>query len=188
MLAWVFRRGMRERHRRPVRIVMARGAIERCRHVVGDFARGGAAVVAALTVGDESRVIEASRAPRQCAVASAAILGGRHVIAGSGSSPDAGVARAAGTSAIDSGPDHHIDVVVLDADRRKRVRRMAGIAVVVARDVARVLAHCLDAVVAAEAGASHLQVIHVNDGQEVVLGVARLAAVLREDVCHRAGS
>jgi mRNA-degrading endonuclease toxin of MazEF toxin-antitoxin module len=82
----------------------------------------------------------------------------------------------------------HRYAVVVQADWGKGVGRMTGTAVVVARDVSRVLAHGFDAVVATEAGASYLQVIHANDRQEVVLGVAGFAVVLREDVCHRPGS
>src|SRR4051812_15007964 len=81
VLARVLGRGVCERHHRPVRIVVARGAVERGRHVVGDFAGRGAAVVTRLTVGRESRVVEASRAPRQGTVARSAVLGRRYVIA-----------------------------------------------------------------------------------------------------------
>jgi len=81
MLARILGRGVCKRHHRPVRIVMARGAIERCRHVVGDFPGGRTAVVATLAIGEQSRMIEAGRAPRQSAVTCAAVLGSWHVVA-----------------------------------------------------------------------------------------------------------
>ncbi len=65
---------------------------------------------------------------------------------------------------------------------------MTGIAVVVAGYVARVLAHRLHAVVTTEAGASHLQMIDVDDRQKVVTAVTCLAVVLRQYVTHRARS
>ena len=189
VLARVFGRRVRERNRRPVRVVMTRRAVERGRHVIGDFAGCRATVVAALTVGHETRVIEAGRAPRQCPVTRAAILCGWDVIARHTRCADTRMTRTAGAPcAVDSGPDHHVDARVLQANRCKGVRRMARIAVVVARDVARVLAHCLHAIVTTEAGTAYLQVIHAHNRQEVVLGVARLAVVLRQDVSHRTGS
>ena len=80
------------------------------------------------------------------------------------------------------------DAVVVQASRGKCVGRMARIAVVVARDVSGSFALGFHAVVATEAGASDLQVIHTNDWQEVVLSVAGLAVVLRQDVSHGSGS
>jgi hypothetical protein len=74
---------------------------------------------------------------------------------------------------------------VVQTHRGKCIGRVAGIAVVVARDVSGVLTHGFHSVVTTEAGTSHLQVIHANDGQKVVLGVAGLATVLRQDVSHR---
>ena len=64
---------------------------------------------------------------------------------------------------------------------------MTGVAVVIACDVSRVLTHGFHAVVTTEAGASYLQVVHADDWQEVVLGVAGLTVFPREDVSHRPG-
>lgn len=70
----------------------------------------------------------------------------------------------------------------------KCIGRVAGIAVVIARDVSRILTGGFHTVVTTEARTSYLQVIHANDGQKVVLGVTGLAIVLREDVSHGAWS
>ena len=74
VISRVLCRRMSKRHHRPVRVVVARGAVERSRHVVRDFSGRGTAVVAALTVGHEAGMIEAGRGPRQGAVACAAVL------------------------------------------------------------------------------------------------------------------
>jgi len=96
-------------------------------------------------------------------------------------------AAGAGACAVHCKLGGRRDVVVVHAHRGKCVGRVAGTAVIVARDVSGVLAHGFYAVVTTEAGTSYLQVIHADDWQKVVLGVARLAVVLRQDVCNRPG-
>ena len=155
---------MGKRNDRPVRIVMARGAIERCRHMAGDFARGGSAVVAALAVGGKSGVIEAGGAPRQSAVAGAAILCRRYMVAGHGCGANTRMTTAAGVRSIGSRPHRHVETAVLHTDGRERVGRMTSIAIVVAGDVAGVLPHRLHPIVATKTGASYLQVVHMDDG------------------------
>ena len=115
-------------------------------------------------------------------MAGTAFLGGRHVIARQGSRLNPRMTATAGVG----GPDDEIGMV--HPDRVEGVRRVATATVVVTGDVARILADGNQVVVTTEAGASYLQVIHANDWQEVVLGVAGLAVVLRQDVSHRSGS
>ena len=81
VIARVLSRRMRKGHHRPVRVVMARGAVQRGRHVVGDFSGCSTTVVAALAVGYEAGVIEAGRGPRESSVACTAVLRCRYVIA-----------------------------------------------------------------------------------------------------------
>ena len=64
---------------------------------------------------------------------------------------------------------------MLHPNRVERVRRVTGAAVVIARDVARVLPHGGNAVVTTEASAAGLRVIHPDNGSEVVERVAQLA-------------
>ena len=157
--------------------------------MIGNLAGCRATVVAGLAVGCESGVIEAGRAPCKAAVTCAAVLSRRHVIARYARCPDTRMAGAAGTTGtIDSRLRHQVDARVFHANRVKGVRRVACIAVVVTLDVAGILAHGLHAVVTTETGTSYLQVIHMNDRQEVILGVASLAVVLRQDVGHRTRS
>jgi len=156
------------------------GAIERGRHVVGDFARGGCAVVAALAVDRDTGMVETGRGPRQGAVARAAVLGRGYVIAGHRRRLNTGVTAATGIGHRPQG-----QIGVLHPDRREGVGRVARATVVVARDVAGVLAHGRDAVVATEAGASRGRVIHPDNGREVIKRVAQLTVVLRRDMRWR---
>jgi len=75
-------RGVRELHWYPARIVMARGAVQRRRHVIGDFAGCSCSVVTALTVSRDPGMVEARRCPGERAVAGAALLCRGEVIAG----------------------------------------------------------------------------------------------------------
>lgn len=190
VIAGILGRRMSKCHHRPVGVVVARGAIDRRRHVVGDFSGRGPAVVTALTIDCEAGVIELGRGPRQRAMACAAVLGDRHVVVRQARSANAGVAGTTGTAAHGAASEFgaHGDAVVIQADRNKSVGRMTGTAVVVARDVSRVLAHGFHAVVTTEAGATYQQVVHTNDRQEVVLGMAGFAVVLRENMSHGPGS
>jgi len=77
---------------------------------------------------------------------------------------------------------------VLDPNRCECVRRMTSITVVVTRNVPGILAHGFHTVVTTEAGPAHLQVIHADNRQEVVLSMAGLAIVLSQDVRDRPGS
>src|SRR6266702_5904591 len=65
MITRIFCRSVYEGQRGPVWIAVARGAVPRGRHVIGDLARGGGSVVAALTVAADSGVIEPGGAPGQ---------------------------------------------------------------------------------------------------------------------------
>ena len=76
------------------------------------------------------------------------------------------------------------EIGVLHPNRVERVRRVTGAAVVIARDVARVLPHGGNAVVTTEASAAGLRVIHPDNGSEVIERVAQLALSLcRNMVC-----
>jgi len=81
VIAWVLSRRMRKGHHRPVRVVMARGAVERGRHVVRDFAGRSTPVVAALAIGYQAGVIEAGGGPRESPVTCAAVLRCWYVVA-----------------------------------------------------------------------------------------------------------
>src|SRR3954468_7165503 len=94
----------------------------------------------------------------------------------------------AASGAFGAGLDHHVDAGVLDPNGCECVGRMTSIAVVVTGDVPGILPHGLHTVVTTEAGPTHLQVIHADNRQEVVLGMAGLAIVLSQDVRDRAGS
>ena len=60
---------------------MARGAIQRGRHVIGDLAHGRSAVVATLAIARDSRVIETGWDPGQGAVTVTAFPGSRQMVA-----------------------------------------------------------------------------------------------------------
>lgn len=74
------------------------------------------------------------------------------------------------------------DPVVIEVGRRPRIRRVARLAVVVARNVICTLT-CRDrAVVAGEASAAYLRVVHPNGRLPGCRRMARFAGVRRGDV------
>lgn len=167
-----------ESSRRPGRIAVAGRAVQRSRHVAGGPAAGGGAVVATLAVADDSSVIEAGWSPGKRAVAVAALLCGCEMIARHGGGANSNVTAAAGGSSGD-------EICVFHPLRSERYRRVAGIAVVVARDVVRSLAHRGGSVVAAETAASGRRVIHAYHRSERIERMTQLTVVLRRNVGRR---
>jgi hypothetical protein len=153
--------------------VMTRGAVQRGRHVIGNLARGRGSVVAALAIAGDSGVVEPGGAPGQRPVAGTAFLGRRQVIARQGCRLHARMTAAAGIG----GPDDEIGMI--HADRVERIRRVTRAAVVVAGNMARILADDRYAIVTTETRAARGGVIHVDEGLEGIQRVTKLAVVLR---------
>ena len=159
---------------------MAGRAVLGRRRMVGDLADGGDAVVAALTVRDQARVIEARRTPGQGGVAVAAACRRDDVMEGLGGGLDAVVTSSA----------HFLlqQVHVLEPGGHERHGGVAGGAVVVRQNVFGVFARGRYIVVATTAGALCPGVIHTEDGDEVITRVAQGALVTAGDVFERFGS
>src|SRR5262249_33998143 len=92
MVSRILCRGVHENQGRPVRIAMALRANTCGRRVARDLACRGHVVVAALTVCDEPRMVEARRAPRQGGVTVPARVGRREMPQRFGGCPHPGVA------------------------------------------------------------------------------------------------
>jgi len=181
VFARILRRRMSKRDRRPIRVVMTGGAVQRCRQVIGNLARRGGSVVTAMAVSGDAGVIESGRAPSQGAVAGTTFLSRRDVVARHRGRLHADVTPPTGTGS----PNHQARV--LHPSRVERIGRMAGVAVVVALNMTRVLAHGRDTVVAAEATAPRLGVIYPKDRCEVINRMAELTIVPGRDMRGRSG-
>ena len=131
MIAGIFRRRVAVRNRGPIWITVADRTIQRRRHVTRGLPACGATVVAALAVRQDSGVIEAGRGPGQCAVAVTALLScgqmaPRHC-------------RSTYTDMAATTLSSRDQIGVIDSRRIERNCRVAGIAVVVARNMSLVL-------------------------------------------------
>jgi hypothetical protein len=135
--------------------------------------------VAALAVGRDCGMIEAGRAPAERGMAITAFLDRLDVSSGDRLGTDTGVAAAARARRL----RYQIDV--LRTGGRESVGGMAGVAVVVARDMVRALTLCDDSIVTTETAPPDGRMVDAEDGREVVKRVTQLAIVLRGDVSRR---